>query len=466
MDIRINSAEELYTRYHMDIVRFFEEHLADREAAWDLCHEVFVRLLITLAAGTELRSPQHWLLRVAKNLLIDTYRHQQANPASLSLESWELAKLAGDATTFRLLLERTEILQIIVETFHALPAKDQRLLFWRDIERLPLQEMGLRTGTTDAVLSTELWRARKRLQMEYLRRLFQGVLAADEEILDHLHALIRFDLIASPHDQLQQIEARSRAYFECIAPTWDAYVASAYEADLQERLTRLLSWRLDMTVLDVGTGTGYLAGMVAPLVGSVIGVDSASAMLARAGQKMAHSRYQHVVFKEGRAEALPLATSSVDVAMCHMLLHHVVSPRTALDELRRVVRPGGYVLIIDAHAHNLRWTPEAFGDLHYGTDLKKVRKHLAALRMRMLLEDDAGISHSGNFIGRTADFSNFLLLAQVGERAGAVQPHDWRGMGKLSRTRSRRRPVTSEDIVQEEVEYERLSAISSRQLSA
>ena len=122
MDIRTTAAEELYTRYHMDIVRFFEEHLADREAAWDLCHEVFVRLLITLASGTQLRSPQHWLLRVAKNLLIDTYRQHQAKPIPLPLESWELARLAGDATPFTLLLERSEILRSIVETFHALPA--------------------------------------------------------------------------------------------------------------------------------------------------------------------------------------------------------------------------------------------------------------------------------------------------------------------------------------------------------
>lgn len=171
-----------------------------------------------------------------------------------------------------------------------------------------------------------------------------------------------------------------------------------------------------MTVLDAGTGTGYLAGMMAPLVGNIIGVDCAPAMLTRAGEKMAQAGYRHISFKEGMAEALPLATGSVDVAMCHMLLHHVVSPRTVLDELCRVVRPGGYVLIIDAHAHKLHWTPEAFGDLHYGTDLKKVRKHLSASRIKTLLVEDAGVSHSGNFIGRAADFTNFLLLGQVGER--------------------------------------------------
>ncbi len=430
MDNHTNSAEELYALYHKDIVRFFAGHLADREAAWELCHEVFVRLLITLASGTRLHAPQHWLLRVAKNLLIDTYRHQRAAEAPLPLESQELAMLVSDATTFKILLEHTEMLQIIVETFHALPAKDQRLLFWREIERLPLQEIALRTGTTEPVLSTELWRARKRLQREYLRRRFQDWLSADEEIFEHLDALLRFNLTASPEEQLRHLETQQRAYFDRIAPTWDEYVASAYEAALQERLTRLLPWHKNMTVLDAGTGTGYLTGMIAPLVGNIIGVDCAPAMLIRAGEKMAQAGYQHVSFKEGMAEELPLATGSVDVAMCHMLLHHVVSPRTVLDELRRVVRPGGYVLIIDAHAHKMHWTPEAFGDLHYGTDLKKVRKHLSALRMQTLLVEDAGISHSGNFIGRAADFANFLLLGQVGERGSTDWDHDRRRGGE------------------------------------
>src|SRR6266550_4832719 len=428
MDNLTNSVEELYTLYHKDIVRFFAEHLADREGAWDLCHEVFVRLLLALASGTQLAHPQRWLMRVAKNLLIDTYRHQQtATATTLPLHSREVAMLASDATTFRTLLERKDMLHVIVETLRALHEKYRRLLFWREIERLPLQEIALRTGATEAVLSTELWRARKLLQREYQRRRFKDLLPADEEIFEHLDALIRFNLTASPEEQLRRIEMHERDYFEQIAPTWDAYVASAYEVELQERLTRLLPWHQNMTVFDVGTGTGYLAGMMAPLVGEVIGVDCTPAMLTRAGEKMAQAGYQHVSFREGMAEHLPLATGSVDVAMCHMLIHHVVSPRTALAELRRVVRPDGYVVIIDAHTHTHHWTPQAFGDLHYGTDLKKLQKHLKALRMNMLQVEDAGVSHSGNFIGRAADFRNFLILGQVNRRGGISQASERRG---------------------------------------
>ncbi len=332
--------------------------------------------------------------------------------------------LASDATTFRTLLERKDMLHIIVETLRALPEKYQRLLFWREIERLPLQEIALRTGATEAVLSTELWRARKLLQKEYQRRQFKELLPADEEIFEHLDALIRFNLTASPEELLLHLETHERDYFERIAATWDAYVASAYEVELQERLTRLLPWHQDMTVLDVGTGTGYLAGMMAPLVGKMIGVDCTPAMLARAGEKMAQVGYQHVFLREGMAEHLPLETGSVDVAMCHMLMHHVVSPRTALAELRRVVRPGGYVLIIDAHTHKHHWTPEAFGDLHYGTDLRKLQKHLKTLQMKTLQLEDAGVSHSGSFVGNDATFSNFLLLGQVSARGRAT----WTGV--------------------------------------
>jgi RNA polymerase sigma factor (sigma-70 family) len=418
MDTLTNSVEELYILYHKDIVRFFAEHLADREASWDLCHEVFLRLLLTLASGTHLTHPQRWLMRVAKNLLIDTYRHQHTvSAASLPVHTHESAILTSDSTTFRTLLERKDMLQVIVETFHALPEKYQRLLFWREIERLPLQEIALRTGATEPVLSTELWRARRLLQREYQRRRFKDLLPADEEIFEHLDALIRFNLTTSPEEQLQHLETHERDYFEQIAPTWDAYVASAYEVELQERLTRLLPWHQGMTVLDAGTGTGYLAGMMAPLVGNLIGVDCAPAMLTRAGEKMAQAGYQHVSFQEGMAERLPLASGSVDVAMCHMLLHHVVSPRTALGELRRVVRPGGYVVIIDAHTHKHHWTPEAFGDLHFGTDLRKLQKHLSALQMQTLQVEDAGISHSGSFVGREADFTNFLLLGQVSQKS-------------------------------------------------
>ena len=410
------TVETLYALYHRDLVRFFAEHQADRERAWDLCHEVFLRLLLTQAAGITLEHPQRWLMRVAKNLLIDTYRQRAASATWSPSHQDQRTILADDATTFWELIERKEVLRDVEETLRRLPTKYRRLLFWREIEHQTLQEIALRCRTTEAVLSTELWRARKRFQQEYLRLRFKDLLNADEEIFDHLDALISFNLTTTPEVQLQHIGTHVRDYFERIAPRWDSYVSSAYEKDLLERLSKLLPWQQGMNVLDVGTGTGYLAEMVAPLSGEVIGVDCSPAMLRSASEKMSAAGHRHVSLREGFAERLPLANSSVDVAMCHMLLHHTVSPRTALDELVRVVRPGGYLLIIDADAHRHLWTPTEFGDVHYGIERKKLKKHLAAAQVQVLHEEEAGISRSGNSVGRDANFSNFLLLGQVKNR--------------------------------------------------
>jgi len=57
MDTITNSVETLYALYHKDIVRFFAEHLADRETSWDLCHEVFLRLLLTSRVRRTTQTP-------------------------------------------------------------------------------------------------------------------------------------------------------------------------------------------------------------------------------------------------------------------------------------------------------------------------------------------------------------------------------------------------------------------------
>ena len=70
--------------------------------------------------------------------------------------------------------------------------------------------------------------------------------------------------------------------------------------------------------------------------------------------------------------------------------------------------------IIDTHQH--LWTPAEFGDVHYGIERKRLKKQLAAAHVRLLHEEEAGISRSGGSVGRDANFSNFLLLGQVNTR--------------------------------------------------
>ena len=95
------------------------------------------------------------------------------------------------------------------------------------------------------------------------------------------------------------------------------------------------------TVLDVGCGTGWLAaGLPRALPGlPVIGVDLSQGMLERARAAGAWPLLR------ADAQRLPLATASVDLIVTRGVLHHLPDVPAALTEWRRVLRPGGAVVV-------------------------------------------------------------------------------------------------------------------------
>jgi ubiquinone/menaquinone biosynthesis C-methylase UbiE len=97
-------------------------------------------------------------------------------------------------------------------------------------------------------------------------------------------------------------------------------------------------------ILDVGCGTGRLlrrAGMRWPQA-RLIGVDPAEGMVA-----IARRLTPVATFEVGPAEALPLADASVDLALSTMSFHHWQSHTAGLQEVARVLRPGGHFVLAD-----------------------------------------------------------------------------------------------------------------------
>ena len=98
------------------------------------------------------------------------------------------------------------------------------------------------------------------------------------------------------------------------------------------------------TALDAACGTGRHTEHLVALGHRVIAVDSSSEMLARARAKVPSAQYH-----EADLHQLPLPDDHVDVVVCALALTHVPDLGAALGELTRVLRPGGHLVISDAH---------------------------------------------------------------------------------------------------------------------
>ncbi len=103
-------------------------------------------------------------------------------------------------------------------------------------------------------------------------------------------------------------------------------------------------------VVDVGCGAGMdslIAARMTGPEGQVIGVDMTPAMLQKARQAAAESNVENVEFREGYGEALPVAAGWADVVISNGVLNLMPDKGAALQEMARVLKPGGRLQIAD-----------------------------------------------------------------------------------------------------------------------
>ena len=104
-------------------------------------------------------------------------------------------------------------------------------------------------------------------------------------------------------------------------------------------------------VLDCGIGTGALSAALArvsPAPFALDGIDISPCMLARARQSLGQSLGRSgraVSLRQGDARALPYNDAVFDLVMTAHMLEHLVQPKRALDEMLRVLKPGGRLLV-------------------------------------------------------------------------------------------------------------------------
>jgi SAM-dependent methyltransferase len=115
------------------------------------------------------------------------------------------------------------------------------------------------------------------------------------------------------------------------------------------------------TVADIGCGPGAVSSSVAGMVGpdgQVWAVDQDLNALATAEQLAARLRLTNVRCQVGRADCTGLPSSAADVVMMrHVLAHNGGHEQAIVDHLATLVRPGGFVYLVDVEAQGVRLRP-------------------------------------------------------------------------------------------------------------
>jgi len=172
------------------------------------------------------------------------------------------------------------------------------------------------------------------------------------------------------------------------------------------RTFRELSDIFQGRLVDLGAGTSPYYDVIYESVREYIAIDYLSALPL--------SEARPIRRVAGAAEAIPLATSSIDVVFCSQVLCQVHRPKKALCEIERVLRPGGYAIISVPHVSPLhsepydlyRFTPDGLDWL-----ISQAGLHTLSVRVQGQLFSSFALSLAMNLVlGRSKSGQPMKLL--------------------------------------------------------
>jgi arsenite methyltransferase len=244
----------------------------------------------------------------------------------------------------------------------------------------------------------------------------------------------------------------SSQYFEQVADQWDNLRSGYFTEAVRQTAISKSYLRPEMVVADVGAGTGYMAAGLAPLVRQVHVLDGSPAMIAVARKNL--SSMDHIDYHEADGQSLSLEDASIDVVFANMYLHHCPDPQASIQEMVRVLKPGGRLVITDMDTHPYAWLKEEMADEWMGFERDQIRSWFKEADLVNVIVDSTGQSCSSQSQNTTTAeqerSANIGVFVATGTRRlsmrEAVQ-NNYGLLAELGRSNSIEKPAEIFDVV-------------------
>jgi ubiquinone/menaquinone biosynthesis C-methylase UbiE len=178
----------------------------------------------------------------------------------------------------------------------------------------------------------------------------------------------------------------SKQFFNQVAGEWDEMRTNFYSENVREKAFDLAGVRAGQRAADIGAGTGFITEGLLRRGLRVVAVDQSEAMLTKMKDKLA----ERVDCRKGEAEMLPLPDETVEYVFANMYLHHVETPAQAIEEMARILRPGGRLTITDVDEHPFEFLKTEHHDRWLGFRREDLRVWFTAAGLKNVVVDDLG----------------------------------------------------------------------------
>jgi len=200
----------------------------------------------------------------------------------------------------------------------------------------------------------------------------------------------------------------SKKYFDEVAQEWDEMRKSFFSKTVRDKAFSIAGVQRYKIAADIGAGTGFITEGLIRKGLQVIVVDQSEKMLAEIKKKFSHVR--GIDYRVGKAEKLPIPNETVDYVFANMYLHHVESPPKAIEEMVRILKPGGKLVITDLDEHLFEFLKDEHHDRWMGFKREDIERWFKATGLKNVIVDCVGESccAQSNCGSEYADISIFV----------------------------------------------------------